>query len=68
MKETYYDQIDERVFEAELENGLKVFIIPKAGFQKTFVTYTTQFGSLDNKFKPHGSDTYVTVPDGVAHF
>ncbi|MGO3049663.1 peptidase M16 [Staphylococcus casei] len=68
MRETYYEQIDERVFEAELNNGLKVFIIPKRGFQKTFVTYTTQFGSLDNKFKPHGSDTYVTVPDGVAHF
>src|SRR5699024_8860330 len=59
---------DEKVYESELNNGLKLFIIPKNGFQKTFVTYTTQFGSLDNKFKPHGSDTYVTVPDGVAHF
>ncbi|MEC5300293.1 MULTISPECIES: EF-P 5-aminopentanol modification-associated protein YfmH [Staphylococcus] len=68
MNETYYDQIDERVFEAEFKNGLKLFIIPKKGFQKTFVTYTTQFGSLDNKFKPHGSDEFVTVPDGVAHF
>ena len=60
MRENYYEQIDERVFEAELNNGLKLFIIPKKGFQKTFVTY--------NKFKPHGSDTFVTVPDGVAHF
>ncbi|MEB7787696.1 insulinase family protein [Staphylococcus equorum] len=68
MNEKYYKQIDEKVYEAELNNGLKLFIIPKKGFQKTFVTYTTQFGSLDNKFKPHGSDTYVKVPDGVAHF
>ncbi|KRG10019.1 EF-P 5-aminopentanol modification-associated protein YfmH [Staphylococcus sp. NAM3COL9] len=68
MNEKYYKQIDEKVYEAELNNGLKLFVIPKNGFQKTFVTYTTQFGSLDNKFKPHGSDTYVTVPDGVAHF
>lgn len=68
MRENYYEQIDERVFEAELNNGLKLFIIPKKGFQKTFVTYTTKFGSLDNKFKPHDSDTFVTVPDGVAHF
>ncbi|MFQ3853818.1 EF-P 5-aminopentanol modification-associated protein YfmH [Staphylococcus parequorum] len=68
MNEKYYKQIDEKVYEAELNNGLKLFVIPKKGFQKTFVTYTTQFGSLDNKFKPHGSDTYVTVPDGVAHF
>lgn len=48
MKERYYELIDERVFEQELENGLRLFIIPKPGFQKTFVTYTTQFGSLDN--------------------
>ena len=52
MKERYYELIDERVFEQELENGLRLFIIPKPGFQKTFVTYTTQFGSLDNQFKP----------------
>lgn len=68
MKERYYELIDERVFEKELDNGLRLFIIPKPGFQKTFVTYTTQFGSLDNKFKPFGQDEFVTVPDGVAHF
>ena len=68
MREKYYKQIDERVFESTLNNGLKLFVIPKQGFQKTFVTYTTQFGSLDNKFKPHNQDEFVTVPDGVAHF
>src|SRR5699024_79682 len=67
MQSTYYKQIDENVFEAELNNGLKLFVIPKTGFQKTFVTYTTQFGSLDRRFKPHGSEDFVTVPDGVAH-
>ncbi|EHJ07728.1 EF-P 5-aminopentanol modification-associated protein YfmH [Staphylococcus simiae] len=68
MKQHYYEQIDERVYEKKLDNGLRLFIIPKAGFQKTFVTYTTQFGSLDNEFKPLGQNQYVTVPDGVAHF
>ncbi|MBO1198972.1 insulinase family protein [Staphylococcus simiae] len=68
MKQHYYEQIDEWVYEKKLDNGLRLFIIPKAGFQKTFVTYTTQFGSLDNKFKPLGQNQYVTVPDGVAHF
>ncbi|OFJ77473.1 EF-P 5-aminopentanol modification-associated protein YfmH [Staphylococcus sp. HMSC056G08] len=68
MKKCYYELIDETVYEAQMDNGLKVFIIPKPGFQKTFVTYTTQFGSLDSKFKPLGSDEFVTVPDGVAHF
>ncbi|GAA6825651.1 pitrilysin family protein [Helicobacter pylori] len=68
MEEQYYQQIDEYVYKETLDNGLDVFIIPKKGFQKTFVTYTTQFGSLDSKFKPHNQDSYITVPDGVAHF
>jgi predicted Zn-dependent peptidase len=68
MEEQYYQKIDEYVYKETLDNGLDVFIIPKRGFQKTFVTYTTQFGSLDSKFKPHNQDSYITVPDGVAHF
>ena len=68
MKVHNYELIDEKVYEHELDNGLKLFIIPKPGFQKTFVTYTTQFGSLDNHFKPIGSQQFVKVPDGVAHF
>lgn len=68
MNKTYYEQIDETVYQAQLDNGLTLFVIPKRGFQKTFVTYTTNFGSLDSRFKPHQSDEFVTVPDGVAHF
>lgn len=68
MNNQYFEQIDETVFEETLDNGLKVVIIPKKGFSKTYVTYTTHFGSLDHSFKPHQSDAYVTVPDGVAHF
>lgn len=68
MNKKYYELIDETVYENQMDNGLKLFIIPKKGFQKTFVTYTTQFGSLDHKFKPLGSNDFVTVPDGVAHF
>ena len=68
MKTHQYELIDEKVFEHEFDNGLKLFIIPKPGFQKTYVTYTTQFGSLDNQFKPLGSQQFVEVPDGVAHF
>ena len=29
MRETYYELIDERVFEHELTNGLRLFVIPK---------------------------------------
>lgn len=68
MQRTYYEQMDEYVYDTQLDNGLNLFVIPKPGFQKTFVTYTTEFGSLDSRFKPIGRDEFVTVPDGVAHF
>ncbi|WP_256323367.1 hypothetical protein, partial [Staphylococcus sp. HMSC078A08] len=32
MNEHYYELIDERVYEKELDNGLRLFIIPKKGF------------------------------------
>ena len=59
MKVHNYELIDEKVFEHELDNGLKLFIIPKPGFQKTFVTYTTQFGSLDNNFLKKKKKIYL---------
>ena len=34
MKERYYELIDERVFEQELENGLRLFIIPNQVFKR----------------------------------
>lgn len=35
MKNKYYELIDEHVFEHELENGLRLFVIPKKkGFRK----------------------------------
>ena len=33
MKTHQYELIDEKVFEHEFDNGLKLFIIPKPGFQ-----------------------------------
>lgn len=38
MQEQYYELIDERVYKHELNNGLRLFVIPKKGFQKTYVT------------------------------
>ncbi len=68
MKEVIFDQLQEKIYTETLDNGLKVVILPKRGFSKTFVTFTTKYGSIDRTFKPHGKDEYITVPDGIAHF
>ncbi|MFS0782232.1 EF-P 5-aminopentanol modification-associated protein YfmH [Bacillus sp. 1P06AnD] len=68
MKEIAYPQIDENLFYEKQENGLDVYILPKKGFNKTYATFTTKYGSVDNWFKPLGQDSVKKVPDGIAHF
>ena len=68
MKTIEFKQLEETLYYKKLENGLDVYILPKKGFSKTYVTFTTKYGSIDRTFKPIGSDEMITVPDGIAHF
>jgi len=68
MKELHFKQLDEKLYHEKLDNGLEVYILPKKGFSKTFVTFTTKYGSIDRTFVPFGESTEMTVPDGIAHF
>jgi len=68
MKTIEFDQIQETLYYEKLENGLTVYILPKTGFNKTFATFTTNYGSIDDQFKPLNKDEYIRVPDGIAHF
>ncbi|WP_414052673.1 EF-P 5-aminopentanol modification-associated protein YfmH [Macrococcus animalis] len=67
MKQTYYKAIDETLFETVLENGMKLFVTPKKGFQKSYVTMTTKYGSIHNDFVTSDGKT-VHMPKGIAHF
>jgi predicted Zn-dependent peptidase len=62
-----YPKLQETLWHETLDNGLEVFILPKPGFTKTYATFTTRFGSIDNHFTPPGGET-IKVPDGIAHF
>lgn len=68
MKTIEFKQLDETLYYKQLENGLDVYILPKKGFSKTFVTFTTKYGSIDRTFVPIGEQEPITVPDGIAHF
>ncbi len=63
-----YDRLGETVYQATLTNGLKVLMVPKAGFHKTFAIMTTDYGAMDNEFVPRGQQQPVRFPDGIAHF
>lgn len=68
MEKITFDQLQEELFYEKMANGLQVYILPKKGFNKTFATFTTKYGSIDNQFVPLRKEEMVTVPDGIAHF
>ncbi|MBS7345512.1 MAG: insulinase family protein [Caryophanon sp.] len=68
MEKITFDQLDETLYYEKMDNGLDVYILPKKGFSKTFVTFTTKYGSIDRTFVPLGEQEMITVPDGIAHF
>ncbi|AMA73518.1 MULTISPECIES: EF-P 5-aminopentanol modification-associated protein YfmH [Aneurinibacillus] len=67
MKTRHYDRLNETIYYDRLDNGLEVYILPKQGFSKTYATFTTRYGSIDNEFRVPGKER-VKVPDGIAHF
>lgn len=68
MNKVEFPHIGEIVYEKKLANGLQVVILPKHDFNKTYVTFTTNYGSIDNEFIPIGKQEKIHVPDGIAHF
>ncbi|MGL4952466.1 MAG: EF-P 5-aminopentanol modification-associated protein YfmH [Culicoidibacterales bacterium] len=68
MEKRYYETLKETVYYEKLANGLQVYLLPKAEYNKTFATFSTHYGSVDNRFIPLGGKEMITVPDGVAHF
>jgi predicted Zn-dependent peptidase len=67
VEKIVFDQVQETLYHEKLDNGLDVYVLPKAGFNKTYATFTTKYGAIDNHFIPPGKEE-VKVPDGIAHF
>lgn len=67
MESIHYDNLQETLYYEVMDNGLHVYVLPKPGFQKTYATFATKYGSVDNHFKVEG-ESEIRVPDGIAHF
>ncbi|WHX51151.1 pitrilysin family protein [Paenibacillus woosongensis] len=62
-----HERLKETVYRETMDNGLQVYVLPKPGFQKTYATFSTKYGSIDNHFRVEG-EVETKVPDGIAHF
>jgi len=68
MKTIKNDFISEEYYSFRHRSGLQVFVYPKNGYEGTYAIFGTNYGSVDETFKPIGEDEYLTVPSGIAHF
>lgn len=68
MTEKVFSNINETLYTETLPNGLTVVLLPKKDYHKTYALFTTDYGSIDNVFKPLGEKDFCEVPDGIAHF
>ena len=60
-------KIKEKVYIEKLNNGLTIMVIPKK-VRKKYIIWSTNFGSIDNKFIIGDSTEITRVPDGIAHY
>ncbi|MHA7963095.1 EF-P 5-aminopentanol modification-associated protein YfmH [Paenibacillus sp. CAU 1782] len=67
MEKLDYQHVQETLYREVMDNGLEVIVLPKEGFNKTYATFSTRYGSIDNHFSV-GQGEPVKVPDGIAHF
>jgi predicted Zn-dependent peptidase len=61
-------RVDESVHEGVTDDGLRVRVIPKSGYLKTFAVLVTDYGSIDQTFQLPDAPEPQACPAGVAHF
>lgn len=67
MNKQVYPKIKEVLYKEVLDNGLNVFLLPKDGFHKSYVTFSTNLGSIATKIKDKDNNL-IDLPAGIAHF
>ena len=66
MNERIFPGLGEKIYEDTLPNGLRIKVVPKRGFARSYAFFATDYGSMDTHFRLDGKD--YASPDGVAHY
>ncbi|MBQ7817700.1 MAG: insulinase family protein [Oscillospiraceae bacterium] len=66
MNKQYYQRLNETLFSCQMENGLKVQVVPRPGFSRKLAYFVTDFGSIHTDFLLDGKK--IKAPAGIAHF
>ena len=66
VKEFVSSKLREKYYEIEHSSGLRIFVMPKEGYNSTYAIIGTPFGSINTEFDI--KEGRVRVPDGIAHY
>ncbi len=67
MKTINLEGLDITLYEEELDNGLKIYLLPYQNKKDYFITYATRFGSDITSFTDTNQEKHK-LPLGIAHF
>lgn len=56
------DKLEESAYIEELDNGLKIIVIPKEGVNKKYAIIGIKFGSIDNCFIDQKTGIQIKIP------
>ncbi len=66
MDRREYPNIGETLYSAVLSNGLRLNVVPKAGFSTRYAAFAANYGGAHRRFRLDGD--VIDSPAGVAHF
>ena len=66
IKEFSSEKLREKYYEIDHSSGLKIFVMPKEGYNSAYAIFGTPFGSINSRFVTEKGE--VRVPDGIAHY
>lgn len=62
------DKTGESLYSKTLDCGLRVYVMPRQGYNGVYAVLATKYGSVDSEFVVPGENSPTHVPDGIAHF
>lgn len=62
------DALGEECIVYKHKTGLTVLLYPMSGYVSACAMFGTRYGSIDRVFKIASDESFVTVPDGIAHY
>ncbi len=68
MNKKTIEELKLDIYDETLDNGLKVYVIPKKNCNNIYVTFSAKYGSNNNEFVPINGKKMKRYPLGIAHF